>query len=146
MGISGESVSPLVFAGLDTIDSVTHTTMRLNWPVTIGATSFIIFQVDGGGNLTFVQSIPNTGGTVASSTVENLVPNTAHTFRVRAIDALGNQEGNTSDVSATTNVNQLPVLQGITSPPFFSGELTATVDARDDDSCGMVARGVAVTG
>lgn len=134
MGLSGSGVSPLSFDGIQSITNITHNSMRLNWNATADATSFIVFSIGGGGEMNYKKTVANSGGTVTFTEVDGLQPNTSYTWRVRGIDALGNQESNTDDLTEMTSVNSAPALAAIANPSYYSGVTTATIDARDSNT------------
>jgi titin len=74
------------FTGVSTIDPVTATTARINWPANPGAIGYLVYDVTGGG----LTQLAVLAGTATSHTVSGLVPATAYTYRVRMIDAQGN--------------------------------------------------------
>jgi len=109
MGLSGRGVGTLTFAGLQSISNVTHNSLKLNWTASAQAASYLIFQIVSG-NMVYLETIVNTGGTVNSKTYTHLNPSTAYTYRVRATDFVGVVDSNTNNVSATTLANTAPVI------------------------------------
>ncbi|HYX32521.1 MAG TPA: LamG-like jellyroll fold domain-containing protein [Oligoflexus sp.] len=134
LGLSGRGVGTMTFAGLDTITGITHKSLTLNWASTPAAASFLIFQVSGS-NLLYLETLVNAGGTVTSKTLDNLTPNTAYTFRVRATDFVGVVDSNTANVTATTLVNRTPsVSDGPSGWQVYSGRTVAALDFNDNYS------------
>lgn len=142
--ISGTGVSPLTFSGLASISSVTHNAMTLNWTANADATSYMIFRMSSG-SMVYEKTVVNTGGTVANSTITGLTPATVYTYRVRAVDNLGIQDTNTSDVSATTLSNTAPVLAAIANPSVFAGTTAASINANTTLGGDIDADGDALT-
>lgn len=128
--LSGSGVGQLNFDGISEITNIRHNSLRLNWESVSAATSFMVFQVNGS-NINYIDTVLNTGGSTTYFDITDLTPNSTYTYRVRAVDALGNLDGNTSDVEATTIVNQPPVLDTIIAPTFYSGELISNINATD---------------
>lgn len=133
LGLSGQGVSPISFSGVDNINDITHNSMTLNWDVTPEAKSFMVFSIDMAGGLNYNQTVSNTSGNISSTVIDSLTPNTSYKWRVRAIDALGNQETNTKDESATTLMNNPPSLNAIVLANIYSGALVSsnTIDANN---------------
>ncbi len=131
MGLSGQGISPINFSGIQSITHINHNSMTLNWDPTPDAKSFMIFRMGLGDSMNYQMTIANSGGTVTNGLVTGLDPNSSYTWRVRAIDALGNQETNTVDMTASTTVNSAPNLSPIASPQFYSGEVITNIDAND---------------
>jgi hypothetical protein len=128
--LTGTGVSPIEFDGVQAIDNISHTKMRLNWIANDDATSFIIFRIQTG-SMIYVDTVSNPSGTISSYTVTNLMPGTSYTFRVRAVDILGNQESNEKDETASTTANQEPTLQPEGNPTTYSGLTLANIDIND---------------
>ncbi len=133
MGLSGIGVGSLNFSGVTNVDNIRHNSLRLNWTAEAQAVSFMVYRVVGP-NLNFIETVVNTGGTKTNHTLNGLSPNTNYLFRVRAIDSLGSQDGNTVDYSVTTLPNLSPSLQSIVPPTFYSGMTLANIDARDGNT------------
>ncbi|MCH2533731.1 MAG: Ig-like domain-containing protein [Bdellovibrionales bacterium] len=131
LGLSGQGVSPINFGGIQSIDNISHNSMRLNWNASTDAKSFMVFSVDNQGSLNYQKTISNTGGNVTSTVMDSLTPSSSYTWRVRAIDALGNQETNNIDETANTLVNNAPSLNPITLSNIYTGQV---VDANDIDA------------
>lgn len=141
-GLSGTGVSPLVFTGLQSISSMTHTSMQLNWNSTPQATSFLVFKVVGA-NLVFEKIVVNASGTLANNIVTGLQPFTSYTWRVRGVDVFGNAENNSHDVTASTLANINPSLSAIGAQTSYQGLLWSvnannTVTNNDTDADGDI--------
>jgi Concanavalin A-like lectin/glucanases superfamily/Putative Ig domain len=119
-GISGTGVSPLVFAGLQSLGSQTNKTMTLSWTANTDATSYIIFRMIGP-SMVFEKTVLNTGGIISSDVVTGLLPSTSYTWRVRAVDVFGASDNNTTDHTASTSVNQLPLLLNPGAQTLYQG-------------------------
>jgi hypothetical protein len=132
MGLTGLGISPLNFSGLSSISDVRHNKMTLNWPATAGASSFIIFRVNGN-DLLYQKTVVNTGGAITSTSLTGLTPSTSYTFRVRATDIFGNQDANTSDLIRATTSNTAPAITvaNAASYSFYSGTTVGPLDAND---------------
>lgn len=128
MTIVGQGVSPLNFDGVQSVSNITHKSMQLNWNALADAKFFIVFIVDIAGNMNYLKTFANDGGTVTSAVVTGLSPSSNYKWRVRAVDALGNQEGNVVDVSGSTSVNNPPNLSSVANPSVFTGAVTGNID------------------
>ncbi len=131
-GVSGRGVSPLVFNGLSSLGPQTHKSMTLNWLPNSDATSFIIFRMIGG-MMVFEKTVVNGTGTVDSEEVTGLMPSTSYTWRVRAVDVFGTSDSNTVDLSALTDVNQLPLLVDPGPQTLYQG-VTWSLDLEDSNT------------
>lgn len=126
LGLSGIGVSSLSFAGIDSITSITASTLSINWTHVSGAVRYFVYTVSGG-TLTYVTDVTAPTATVG---LTGLTPAATYTFRVRALDALGVWDGNTNDVSATmlnpgtfTAISNLSAAEGGTS---YTANLSCT--------------------
>ncbi|NCN39999.1 hypothetical protein GW916_01990 [bacterium] len=135
MGVSGKGVSPLNFSGLTSLSLVKHNQMTLNWTANSDAISFIVFDTTSGSTV-FKKTLVNTGGTIASTVMTGLIPNTSYSFRVIANDQLGNSVSNAIDKTATTLANTAPNLAAITNPTAYSGATMASINANDSTTSG----------
>lgn len=99
MSITGMGSSPIAFAGLDSIDQVTNTSMRLVWTHVAGAQSYSVYRVDAGTPV----FVANVTAPTATYTVTGLSGSTAYTYRVRMTDTNGLTESNIVDRTATTS-------------------------------------------
>lgn len=86
------------FSGLESLKSVTNTTMQLNWTNHADAKGYVIFNVTNGANiyLKFIDA-PTT-----STTVTGLSANTDYSFIVKSVDQEFKMDANTQIQSATT--------------------------------------------
>jgi len=105
---SGGSASTIVdvdvrlnFAGISSISAITGSSMQLNWSAAAGATGYNIYSVAANGSLTFNQTVAGGGST--SGTVSGLTIGTSYTWRVQAVDALGNLDSNTVNSTGNTS-------------------------------------------
>jgi hypothetical protein len=93
------------FGGLDTVDNATQTSLQLNWaPEATDVVSFDHYDIflattTGTEDLTVRHTF--TTGT-SPFVVGGLTANTQYFFIVRAVDAAGNNDGNTVEVAGTT--------------------------------------------
>jgi hypothetical protein len=96
LNLTGAGTTLTSFAGLDSIDNVTGTTMRLNWTGVAGADSYQVYRVNGGtvSLLSSQVSASFCTGVTCNYTVTGLTPGTSYSFRVRATDTGGVQEAN----------------------------------------------------
>lgn len=98
LGIGGTGAGPLTFTGIDSIDQVTTTSLRINWTHDANAANYFVFEMVGG--------VPNLIDTISAPTatyaITGLNPSTTYTYRVRAQDLLGDIETNTNNVAVTT--------------------------------------------
>lgn len=108
---SSSTTSPMIaaFDGIDTIDNMTTTTMRLNWTTHADAANYKIYNLTSGSPV-FVATI---AAPATSYTVTSLSPATTYIFRVRYENNLGYSDDNINDVSGLT-VSPL-VFAGISS-------------------------------
>lgn len=145
MPISGTGLSPLIFAGVQTIGSITNDSVLLGWTANASATAFLVYSAVGT-NLTLLQTISNATGTVDQITVASLTPSTAYEFVVRGIDTFGNQDSNTASVSGTTLPNTAPVLTASALGTIWSTlPYTELFDVNTDQGTDLDADSDAVT-
>jgi hypothetical protein len=112
---SGSSIS---FNGIDSITTVTDSTATISWTHVSGASSYSIFSVSGS-TLTFVGVVT---APTATYSLTGLTPSTSATYRVRMMDASGDNDNNTNDVSITTNAApNIPSGITMTSPASSPG-------------------------
>jgi hypothetical protein len=112
------------FAGASSLSGAGNTTMTVNWSAAnddvtpAGAIEYLVCwsTTNGGCAASFVVSATVTGGTSYAAT--GLTPNTPYYFVVRARDAVGNTNTNTTQRSASTTPD--------ITPPTFAG-LTSAV-------------------
>jgi len=104
-GGSGSSIVDvdvrLNFAGISSISAITGTSMQLNWTAATGATGYNVYSVAANGSLTFNETI--SGGGSTSGTVTGLAIGTSYTWRVQAVDTLGNLDSNTVNSTGNTS-------------------------------------------
>jgi hypothetical protein len=109
----------ITFGGLTSIGSISGNTMNLAWTPTSDAASYYAYSVDGGGNATYVTA---TSAPATNLTVTGLTANTTYKWRVRAYDADGASDFNTTDLTAATLTFAPPTVGGI-SPATVSSHL-----------------------
>lgn len=94
-GIGGVLVG---FAGVDSIDQVTATSLRINWTHEAGAANYLVYEIVGGtANLIDTVAAPT-----ANYSIAGLSPASTHIYRVKARDALSNEDLNENNVTITT--------------------------------------------
>jgi hypothetical protein len=91
------------FTGLSSITNLTGTTMKLNWASSSSATSYLVYRVITG-TPSYVATVP---ALASNYTLTGLIPSTSYTYRVRLMDAQGNMDSNTNDVTASTSTVSL---------------------------------------
>jgi hypothetical protein len=112
------------FAGASSVSGASNTTLTVNWSAAdddvtpAAAIDYLVCwsQTNGGCASSFVTGATVTGGTSYQATA--LSPNTPYYFLVRARDAVGNTDVNTTQRSAATTVD--------VTPPTFAGVTSAT--------------------
>ncbi len=119
MGFLGTGVTPLEFAGIDSIDEVRSTSLRVRWLANADAANFLVFQQTPSGAILRKTALAG----ASSVTVSDLEPNTAYTFKVQATDALGVVTTTSATASATTR--PAPVLTTIANRGFPAHFVTA---------------------
>jgi hypothetical protein len=123
-------ITPPTFAGLTSAVTQGPTSIRLNW--TQGSDNatpqaslvYDIYMASAAGDEDYVSASFTTTAGVATYTVSGLVPNTPYYFVVRARDASGNRDANTTERTATT-------LKDTTAPTFAGA---ATIDQPTETS------------
>ena len=90
--------SNISFSGLNSISNVSGLSLQLNWTSTMGAVSYLIFDVTSGSPV-YITSV---NAPASSYTVSGLTQSTSYTYRVRALDSNGVTDANTHNLSATT--------------------------------------------
>jgi hypothetical protein len=125
-GLTGVGVSPLVFAGIDSIDSESTTTLTLNWTNNADATSYYIFDTSSGSSV-FVSSV------IAGSSsfqVTGLDPNTSYSYQVNGVDVFGGLDSNSNVVTGSTDgIGSFSVISDFTgaeNTTFTSASLVCT--------------------
>lgn len=98
--LTGVGVSPIIFDGIENIDEVTTTSVQLNWNATSDVANFLIYSVDGGGNLL---PLTTAAGNAGGATLSGLTPSARYRFRVNAYDNYGGVDKNTKVVEVTTD-------------------------------------------
>ena len=96
---TGNSVSPILFPGIATIDNVTSQSVRLNWTNVSGAAVYSIYDATNGASPTYITAV---NAPTAVYVVPSLTLATTYKFRVRLLDTAGAVDQNTNDVSVTT--------------------------------------------
>lgn len=97
IGQTATAVIEVVWAGLDSIDNLSSSSLRLNWLPVTGAINYHIYNTTNGSSV-FLQTV---GGGVTSYPVTGLDPLKTYSFRVQVVTPDGTDK-NTHDVSATT--------------------------------------------
>jgi hypothetical protein len=117
---------PPTFAGLSDITSITQTSMILSWsPATDNVTpqnkiQYLVYMATTSGGQNFMVPSFTTSLGATSFTVTGLSPNTTYYFVVRAMDEVGNTDGNMVEGSGKTLAPPDP------TPPTFGGLESAT--------------------
>jgi len=100
--VNGTGRSNLGFAGLNSVTQITTTSATLNWTAATGSPAhYQAYRVADDGSATVIASV---AAPVTSMSVTGLTAGTTYKFRVRAFESGGVDDGNTSDISATTLV------------------------------------------
>ena len=107
------------FGGTDTVTPVGGNTAQINWTTTTDAASYTVYTVSGG----VATSIATIAAPATNYIATGLTVATPYTFRVRAFDAWGGTDSNTSDVLITTLANPAPTITAV-SPT--AGQLAGT--------------------
>jgi hypothetical protein len=125
MNMAAETIPP-EFEGLSDISSITQTSMVLSWsPATDNVTpqnriQYLIYMALSSEELSIQEfdfSSPSftTPLGATSYTVTGLNPGTSYKYNVQAMDEVGNKDGNTKQMEATT------LAPSDTTPPTFGG-------------------------
>lgn len=93
------NVSKIAFGGLESVASVSGTSVRLNWTNVEGAKQYFIFNTTSGKAV----QLAAVNAPADSYTVTNLTPSSPYKFRVRLVDAKGLTDNNVIDKSITTS-------------------------------------------
>lgn len=112
--VTGFGASEVIFAGLESIDSVRSTSVRLNWTDVEHENGYMYFRMDGANAIYLGSAARNSSSIVVSG----LTPSTNYTFRVRAIDVFGSLDSNSVTLSTTTAPP--PTLSQVTDRIFLS--------------------------
>jgi titin len=88
----------VAFNGVDSIDQITPTSLRVNWTAVPTAVAYLVFDVTS----STPALIASVSAPATSDTVTTLSPATAYKFRVRVLDGTGASDHGTNDVPATT--------------------------------------------
>lgn len=92
--------SAIVFAGIDSIDQVTDSTMRLNWTNHADASAYQIYRMVSG-TPSYITTLAAPASTL---TLTGFIPNTSYSFRVKTLDSTGVKDANTTIKTVTTNL------------------------------------------
>lgn len=92
--------SDIVFAGVDSIDQVTDSTMRLNWTNHADASAYQIYRMVSG-TPSYITTLAAPASTLS---LTGFTSSTTYTFRVRALDSTGASDINTTTRTVTTNL------------------------------------------
>lgn len=94
--------SPIDFAGIETISSITETSMTLNWNHIDGFHQYHIISIEQVGNEMIRKIIATISAPNESFQISGLTPNTKYNFLVRAIDKQGYIDDNMNVLSDST--------------------------------------------
>lgn len=122
----------LKFAGLESLTNVQGDRMTLSWTANTSAAGYQILRKNPDGTYAVFQTITNSA--LSTITVTSLVPLTSYTFRLTAIDSLGQLDGNQVTLSAVTA--DLIRLEVTASASQLSPGQTTTVTVRLKDNGG----------
>lgn len=101
------------FAGIESIDQITSSSLLLHWRLPEGSAYFVVYRVGADGSLR-VEGV--TAGNVTSYAVSGLAAGTTYVFRVRAAGSDGVVDNNTRDLSATTLSTPVPSISNVEPP------------------------------
>jgi fibronectin type 3 domain-containing protein len=111
----------VAFNGVDSIDQITPTGLRVNWTAVPTAVAYLVFDVTS----STPALIASVSAPATSDTVTTLSPATAYKFRVRVLDGTGASDHGTNDVPATT-----PAVGAPSAPTnMVIGTVTSTMAA-----------------
>lgn len=119
-------VTPPVFSGLFSIDSITTTSMTLSWAAATdnvtpqGSIQYLIYVSTTRGGENFATPNFTTASGATSFNIPGLNPDTLYYFVVRAMDEAGNIDANNVEMPART------LTPPDVTPPTFGGLVSAT--------------------
>ncbi|NQZ01713.1 MAG: fibronectin type III domain-containing protein [Bdellovibrionales bacterium] len=91
--------SDINFSGVESVSSVTNTSLQLNWTDNSDAKGYVVFDVSDGSSqyLKFVE------GPASSTEITGLDTNTSYSYQVKSVDSNFKLDSNTQSVSVTTD-------------------------------------------
>lgn len=134
----------LKFSGLVDYTSITGTSVTMVWTPNTNALAYQIFRLN---TITGQYELFNTvnDGTAAGTTLTGLAPSTGYTFRVKALDNLGNLDGNEVSKSVTTTDLVRLALSPTTHTGPAGTAIPMTVTAYNSDSTPQTVGGLSIT-
>lgn len=136
----GRGVSPIDFEGIKDVDRPTTTTIEVSWSANSEVVNYTVMMALGeepsDNDFFLKESVPNEGGAVSFATVDGLVPDTYYSFKVNAVDLLGNNLITEKFITGRTLPNNAPDIdQGdwLTSLPagYYSSSAAPNFNIRD---------------
>jgi chitodextrinase len=142
IGGSGDTQPPTVPSNL-TATVASSSQINLSWTAStdnVGVTGYLVERCQGAGCTSFAQIATSTG-TIYNDT--GRAPNTAYSYRVRAMDAAGNLSPYSNVASATTQAST-PGL--VAAYGFNEGTGTTVADASGNGNTGTISNATWTTG
>lgn len=134
----------LKFTGITLIQNITGTSADLSWIPNTNAVAYQIYKVN---SFTGLYELHSTiaGGGNSGGTMEGLLPSTAYTVRVQAIDSLGFPDGNIVTSSfITTQLVKLSMTASTTNA-VAGTPVTFTINAFNSDDSPQTVGGLALS-
>ena len=138
----GRGVSSIDFDGITDIDNATTTAMDIFWDSNPDIVNFNVMialgQSPDDNDFSFKKSVPNTGGGVNYTNVDGLTPGTFYSFKVNAVDILGNTVVSENFKTQKTLPNNAPSIASgnfFNRSEFFTGK-SYSIDVKDDNTGG----------
>jgi len=134
----------LKYTGVESYDQITGTSAMAHWTANPQAVGYQIFKLNTiTGQYELYHTI--TGGAISQYNLTSLVPNTGYTFRIQAVDNLGNLDGNVVSRSFTTTTLVRISLSPATGSATSGSPITVTAQAYNSDNTPQVVGGLVLT-
>lgn len=134
----------LKFTGVNLIQNITGTSADLSWIPNPNAVAYQIYKIN---SLTGLYELHSTiaGGANSGGTMANLLPSTAYTIRVQAVDSLGFPDGNVVTSSFITTQLVKLSMSASTTNAVAGVPVTFTINAFNSDDSPQTVGGLALS-